>query len=240
MNNYNNIKLYRDDCLKVLKKLSQKNITVDAIITDPPYNISKDNNFHTMSSANRQGLDFGDWDRNFDLTSWLKLSDKLLKNGGNIIIFNSFLNIGFIAKELEKLNYSIKDLIRWVKPNPMPRNIKRRFVVDCEYAIWAVKGKQKWTFNVLEKPYMRPQIICSRPAGKEKTIHPTQKPINLINKLINIFTNKDDLVLDPFMGSGTTGVACQQLNRKFIGIEINKEYFLVAQKRINNGDLHEN
>lgn len=237
MNNYDNLQLYEGDCLKILKNLSNDRIVVDAIITDPPYNISKKNNFNTMNTAHRHGIDFGEWDKNFDLVSWLKLSDKLLKNGGNIIIFSSFLHMGTIATELEKLNYSIKDLIRWVKPNPMPRNIKRRFVVDCEYAIWAVKGNKKWTFNVLDKPYMRPQIICSRPTGNEKTIHPTQKPIILISKLINIFTNKNDLVLDPFMGSGTTGIACKKLDRKFIGIEIDKKYFCIAKERIINGEL---
>ena len=148
-----NVQLVHGDCNAAMKALVKQGVKVDAIITDPPYNISKANNFSTMKTAKRQGVDFGEWDKGFDLISWLDIADKLLKDGGNIVIFNSFLNIGNIAKALESRGYAIKDLIRWIKPNPMPRNMSSRFVSDYELAIWCVKGKKKWTlfFCVLHK-----------------------------------------------------------------------------------------
>lgn len=224
-------RIYNEDCLIGLKQLDDKSI--DCVITDPPYNISKDNNFATLKNAKRQGLDFGEWDKNFNLFAWLDSADKLLKYGGNIIIFNSFLNIGDIAKYLENKDYAIKDLIRWVKPNPMPRNMNSRFVSDYELAIWCVKGKKKkWVFNNATDSYIRPEIKCSSPSGKERIGHPTQKPLYLMEELVKIFTNENDIILDPFMGSGTTAITCMNMNRKFIGFELDKTYFDLANKRI--------
>ncbi|MCL2017437.1 MAG: site-specific DNA-methyltransferase [Alphaproteobacteria bacterium] len=230
----NSVRLLHDDCIVAMNALIKDGVKVDAIITDPPYNISKENNFSTMKTAKRQGVDFGEWDKGFDLYSWLDVADKLLKDGGNIIIFNSFLNIGNIAQYLEKKGYSVKDLIRWIKPNPMPRNMDCRFASDYELAIWCVKGKKKWTFNNINAGYLRPEIKCPSPAGKERLGHPTQKPIFLMEELVKIFTNKENVVLDPFMGSGSTGIACIRQNRHFIGIELDDNYHNMARKRILN------
>lgn len=228
------VQLLHGDCVNVMTGFIKDKIKVDAIITDPPYNISKDNNFYTMKNAKRHGINFGEWDKGFDLFSWLDVADKLLKDGGNIIIFNSFLNIGNIAQYLENKNYAVKDLIRWVKPNPMPRNMDSRFVSDYELAIWCVKGKSKWTFNNSTDSYLRPEIKCPCPSGKERLGHPTQKPVFLMEELVKIFTRRDDTVLDPFMGSGSTGIACIRQNRNFIGIELDETYYNMAYKRIFN------
>lgn len=225
--------LYQGDCLEIMDKLIKDRIEVDCILTDPPYNISRKNNFKTMGRA---GIDFGEWDKNFDLTSWIKICEPLLKKGGNIIIFNSWKNMSYIVKALEENNFEIKDLIRWKKTNPMPRNRDRRFITDYEFAIWAVKRGAKWTFNRLNDTYERPEIICGVTSKKEKLGkgHPTQKPIEVIEWLINRLTNINDLILDPFMGSGTTGVACMNTNRRFIGIELDKDYFNMTKERILN------
>lgn len=228
------VQLLQGDCINVMTSLIKDKVKVDAIITDPPYNISKENNFSTMKNAKRQGVDFGEWDKGFDLFAWIDVADKLLKDGGNIIVFNSFLNIGNIAKYLESKGYAVKDLIRWLKPNPMPRNMDSRFVADYELAIWCVKGKSKWTFNNSTDSYLRPEIKCPCPSGKERLGHPTQKPVFLMEELVKIFTNKDNTVLDPFMGSGSTGIACIKQNRNFIGIELDETYYNMAYKRIFN------
>ena len=225
----NNISLFNGDSLEIMKTLD---IKVDAIITDPPYNISKKNNFSTLTNAKRHGLDFGVWDKDFDLFSWIDIADKLLKNGGNIVIFNSFLNIGNIAKYLELKGYAIKDLIRWVKSNPMPRNMKSRYASDYELAIWCVKGNKKWCFNNRTSKYLRPEIVCPVVGGREKVKHPTQKPVRLMEEIIKVLSNENDLILDPFTGSGSTGIACKNLNRKFVGIELEKKYFQIAKQRI--------
>lgn len=203
----------------------------DHIITDPPYNISKKNNLSTLSGK-RQGLDFGEWDKGFDLTSWLDIYIPNLKDGGTIIIFCSYLFISHICEKLESLGCDVKDVIRWIKTNPMPRNINRRYVLDCEFAIWAVKPGKKWIFNNENDGYKRAEIKTPIVSGNERVNHPTQKSLKLMEEIIKTHTNEGDVVFDPFMGSGTTGVAALNLGRKFIGIEKNEEYFKLAKKRI--------
>ena len=228
------IKLYNDDCIKKIATMPRNG--VDAIITDPPYKISRDNNFKTM---NRAGIDFGEWDKDFDLTDWIKYCEPVLKKGGNIVIFNSWKNMSYIVDELEKNNFEVKDLIRWEKTNPMPRNRDRRFITDYEVAVWAVKKGGKWTFNRLSETYERPEIVCGVTSKKEKIDggHPTQKPVEVMEWLIKRLSNENDIILDPFMGSGSTGVACKNTNRKFIGIELDKDYYNMAIKRL--GDDNE-
>lgn len=227
--------LYNRDSLQLMKEIPAN--SVDAIITDPPYNISRDNNFTTMGRA---GIDFGEWDKDFDLTSWIKVAEPLLKKGGNIVIFNSWKNMTNITKSLEENGFEVKDLIRWKKTNAMPRNRDRRFITDYEVAVWAVKKGGKWTFNRLSDTYEIPEIVGGLTPKSEKIEggHPTQKPVYVMKWLIERLTNEGDVVLDPFMGSGTTGVACKNLNRKFIGVELDENYYNIAYNRI-NGYTHE-
>lgn len=156
--------------------------------------------------------------------------------GGGIVIFNSWENIGDIAKELRKHDCEPKDVIRLIKKNPMPRNRDRRFIVDYEFAVWAVKNGDKWTFNRIDEKFERPEILCSVTPKSEKVFgnHPTQKPLYSMEWLINRLSNKNDIVLDCFMGSGTTGVACLNTNRRFIGIELDENYYNIAKQRIEN------
>ena len=224
-------KLYKGDCLEVMDKLISLGVKFDAIITDPPYNISRDNNFKTMGRA---GIDFGEWDKDFDLTGWIKYCEPLLKKGGNIVIFNSWKNMSYIVESLEKNGFEIKDLIRWKKTNAMPRNRDRRFITDYEVAVWAVKKGGRWTFNRLSDTYEIPEILGGLTPKSEKVNggHLTQKPVYVMKWLLERLTNAGDLVLDPFMGSGSTGVACKELNRRFIGIELDEKYFNIAKERI--------
>ena len=101
-----------EDAIKFIDLLIQKEIKVDCIITDPPYNIAKDNNFNTMGRA---GIDFGEWDKGFDLFSWLNNIEKITKSNGSMIIFNDWKNIGNIAKYCEDKGFEIKDMLRWKK-----------------------------------------------------------------------------------------------------------------------------
>ena len=229
-NNNKTIKLYNGDCLEVMDKLIELGVKVDAIITDPPYNISKKNNFNTMG---RRGVDFGEWDKDFDQFKWLDKAANLLSKNGSMIIFNDWKNIGEIAKYCEgELGLEIKDMIRWKKSNPMPRNRDRRYITDYECAVWLVNKSAKWVFNRIDEKFQRPEFVYGVVGGKEKTTHPTQKPIALMEDLVRIHTNEGDIILDCFMGSGSTGVACKELNRNFIGIELDENYFNIARERI--------
>ena len=224
-------KLYNGDCLEIMDKLIEEDVKVDAIITDPPYMIAKKNNFHTMG---RTGIDFGEWDKNVDLFSWLDRMPKLLNKNGSVVIFNDWKNLGDIARYCESLDLEIKDLLRWEKRNPMPRNRDRRYITDYECAIWLVNKKAKWTFNRQDEKYQRPKFVHGVVSGKEKTTHTTQKPTSLMSDIVNIHTNENDTILDCFMGSGSTGVACLNTNRKFIGIELDKSYFNISCERLRN------
>lgn len=144
-----------------------------------------------------------------------------------------------ITKSLEGNGFEIKDLIRWKKTNAMPRNRDRRFITDYEVAVWAVKKGGKWTFNRLSDTYEIPEILGGLTPKSEKLNggHPTQKPVYVMEWLLERLTNENDLILDPFMGSGSTGVACMNTNRKFIGIELDENYFNMANQRLQNADI---
>jgi len=219
------IDLKHGDAFEIMDKMIKDGVKVDAIITDPPYNIARDNNFHTMW---RSWIDFWEWDKGFDLYSWIDKWIKLLDKNGSMIIFNDWKNIWNIAKYAEERWMIIKDLIRLEKTNPMPRNRDRRYVTDFEVAVWLTMPKAKWVFNRQSDTYERPKYVWSI----EKWFHPTQKNLWLMEWLIKIHTNEWQTVLDPFMWSWTTGVAAKKLWRNFIWIEYEEKYFNIAKKRI--------
>lgn len=217
------------DCLELLGGVRDESI--DLVLCDPPYNISKKNNFDTMG---RSGIDFGEWDKGFDLTSWIGQATNKVRNGGSIVVFNAWRNLGEISNALEENGCVVKDVIRMIKNNPMPRNRDRRFIVDYEFAVWAVKKKGKWTFNRIDEKYERPEVRVNVTPKSEKKFgsHPTQKPLDAMKWIIERLSNPHDTVLDCFMGSGSTGVAALELDRNFVGIELDEHYFDIATKRI--------
>lgn len=219
--------LYYGDCLEIMPQLDVK---FDMVLTDPPYNISRKNNFQSMSG--RKGIDFGEWDKGFDFIHWLDNIPNLLNKNSSIVCFNDWIKLGFIVDKLQSIGFEIKDMIRWEKQNPMPRNIDRRYVTDCEYALWATLKNAKWTFNCQDDNFRRPKFVYPIVLGKEKNEHTTQKPINLMIDLINIHTNNDNHIFDPFAGSGTTGVACIKTNRRFVMIEKEEKYCEICVKRL--------
>ncbi len=218
-----------------MDKLIAEGIKVDAVITDPPYNISKKNNYSTLLNkngklANRQGIDFGEWDKGFDLFSYIDKVERLVDSNGSFIVFMSWKQISNILRYTEERGFVAKDLIRIEKSNPMPRNRDRRYIVDFEIAIWFVKKGAKWTFNRQDEKYERPKFVVPVGSG----LHPTQKNLSLMEWLIKIHTNKNDTILDPFAGSGTTLMACKSLGRNYIGIELSKDYCEIARARIDS------
>lgn len=223
-------KIYNDDCINFDIEKCLNGRLLDAIITDPPYNISKENRLHTLG---RKGVDFGEWDKNFNPKDWIIKYAPFVKNGGSVIVFCAWRQISEIIAIFEEIDFEFKDTIRWIKTNPMPRNTERRYVLDIEVALWLVKKGAKWTFNKQnEISYLRPEFTTPKLSGLERTEHPTQKPLSLISQILQIHTNENDIVLDPFVGSGTTAISCLRNNRNFIAIEKDKKYFQIAKNRI--------
>jgi site-specific DNA-methyltransferase (adenine-specific) len=195
--------------------------SVRLILSDPPYNVSRENNFDTMG---RGGIEW-EWDGKFDQLGWLELGARALMPGGSFIIWNDWKNLGDIARHLnEKLGFEIKDTLIWTKTNPMPRNTNRRYVPVREYALWAVKPSKKnpWVFNKREGvAYERGEF--NYPV--QRSWHPSKKPDGLFEELISIHSNAGDLVLDPFVGGGTTPMAAQRTGRNHISFELRRDCF---------------
>jgi site-specific DNA-methyltransferase (adenine-specific)/modification methylase len=218
------------DCLEYLKSLPEN--SVDLVVTDPPYNVSQKHDIKYGSIHIKKH--FGDWDYGFDPRSVLKELKRILKPKGQIFIFCSTKQIPEYMGILSK-DWQFRNLLIWYKKNPAPRFSKTNFVFATEYLVYGINSPEtkpgEITFNFGKQNEMHNMFITSSLQGKErvkdgdgKTLHPTQKPLNILRKLIEIASNKGDVVLDPFMGVGSTAVACKQTGRFFLGCEINKEY----------------
>jgi DNA modification methylase len=218
------------ECLEGMKQLDDN--SVDLIVTDPPYNIS----------GLSQGIDFGDWDYLFDPEEFIKEAKRVLKKNGQIYIFTSDRLMGKYIDLLIKYDYHYRNTLVWFKANLMPKIRHHTWRSGTEYILYAGQSKcdkcTDYTFNWLGQEEMKNLIVRNILGGGERELHPTQKPLDIIRKLIKVSSNEGDLILDCFLGSGTTCVACKQMNRRYIGFEINKEYFDIADKRLAQNTLH--
>ena len=228
--------LLQGDCIERLNEIP--NNSVDAIVTDPPFNLvgKMGGSIHLFRQSEKDGNNTYndktmDYDTGFEQLTWIKTALKKLKKGGHIIIFNDWENMGDISKELKKNKVKVKSLNHWQKTNPQPSEWKRRFVPGREYFLHAIIPG-KYTFNL--DSIHHGDFIMGLTPGREKKLgkHPNQKPIQLMEELVKILTNENDIVLDCFMGSGSTGVACRNTNRNFTGIELDEKYFEIAKQRI--------
>jgi len=226
--------IIKGDCLDHLKDI--KNNSIDLILIDPPYLISRDSNFKNKTNnefLNQKydiSIDFGDWDK--EELNWeilFKEYFRILKKGGTLIIFYDIWKIGDIKEQADKFKLKQPRICAWVKNNPVPVNSKSNYLSNAtEYFFTFVKGG-KPTFNSEYDKGFYNYPICH---GKERLDHPTQKPLKLIMDLIEKHSNPGDLVLDTFAGSGTTGEACKLLDRKFILIEKDNKYFDLIKQRL--------
>lgn len=225
------------DCLEYLRQIPDN--FVDLVVTDPPYNVSQPKNMHYKRI--NVVKNFGDWDFGFDSKPVLKELKRVLKPNGQIYVFCSTKQIPEYMEIFEK-DWFFRNLLVWSKTNPAPRLSKTNFVFANEYILYAIneKGKPSYsTFNFSRQPEMKNIFITSALQGKErlkengKAIHPTQKPLSILKRLIEISSNKGDIVLDPFMGVGSTAVASKDLGRMFMGCELDEKYALNSLKRLN-------
>jgi DNA modification methylase len=219
------------DCYELLKQI--KSSSVDLILTDPPYNISRSSNFKKNSDNkkfNNISIDFGDWDQNErDLDKLFFEFKRILKKGGTLIIFYDIWKSQNIKYFADLHGFKQPRVCQWVKTNPVPINSKKNYLSNAiEFFFTFVKGG-KSTFNSSYDKGLYNYPICH---GKERTEHPTQKPLGLIKSIIEKHSNVGDLVLDPFGGSGTTAIAAIELSRDFILFEKDQSYFELSKNRI--------
>ena len=243
-----NFILYHDDCLKRLKKIDKKSI--DMIFADPPYFLS--NGGVSCHSGKQVSVNKGKWDEGLSPNDklsfnrkWIRACREILKDDGTIWISGTYHNIYSIGVALELEGFSIINNITWQKPNPAPNLACRSFTHSTETIIWArkqltpkKKGKHYFNYELMKEmndnKQMKDVWLLSLPSKKEKINgkHPTQKPLSVLERIILASTKENDVVLDPFNGSGTTGIACLNLNRKYIGIEKEEEYLELTKRRI--------
>lgn len=230
-NNWDKV-LWQGDSRKLLKMLPDNSI--DFILTDPPYNIGMYSTGNIpLFGRTAMNNDVANWDHiEFNPEEWVDDFIRVLKPKGNIFIFTSYNQIGKWHTCLDH-RFDTSQFMIWHKINPAPKIYKAGFLNSCEMIFCCWNKKHTWNFisqkemhNFIESP------ICMRPERLSAPKHPTQKPTSILKKMITIATNENDIVLDPFMGVGSTGIAALALNRKFIGFEISGEYFNAAKQRI--------
>lgn len=239
--------LFNGDCNKVLKCFGDK--TIDVIFADPPYFLSGGG--ISCHAGKQVSVDKGKWDSVLSPEEklkfnrkWLKECRRVLKDDGTIWISGTLHNIYSIGVALELEGYSIINNITWQKPNPSPNLACRCFTNSTETILWArkvnakgKKGKHYFNYQLMkeinEGKQMKDVWLLNLPKKAEKIHgkHPTQKPLSVLERILLASTKEGDLVLDPFNGSGTTGIACIALNRKYIGIDESKEYLDLTIER---------
>lgn len=222
----------KQDCNEFLQLLPKN--SVDLILTDPPYAISKNTGFQGSKGKKTIerfaiSMDFGEWDhKEIDISLFMKNSYKCLRKGGTLIVFYDLWKMNYLAEEMTKAGFKQLRFIEWLKRNPVPINSKYNYLTNCrEIAVSSVKiGKPTFNGKYDNGVYSYPI------PNNEKRYHPTQKPLELMKDLIKKHSNKGDLVVDPFLGSGTTGLAAVFHNRRFAGCDVNEKYVDIARKRM--------
>jgi len=243
--------IIKGDCVEAMNSLPEH--CVDLIFADPPYNLQLQNDLHRPNMTKVDAVD-DDWDQ-FDsfetydefTRNWLKACKRILKPTGTIWVIGSYHNIFRVGKIMQDLGYWTLNDVIWIKTNPMPNFRGVRFTNAHETLIWASTGRgARYTFHhhamkeLNEEKQMRSDWwLIPLATGRERIKneqgekgHATQKPQSLLYRVILSSSNPGDIVLDPFLGSGTTGAVAKLLHRNWIGIERDKKYIRLAQKRI--------
>jgi len=235
-----NCSIAKNNSLKVLENMKKNSI--DLILTDPPYNIGKfmHNRYTNMGKLRKNHFSSSGWD-DLDYDTWIKNmkkffleSSRIIKTGGSMILFMSIIKVETVIDLAQQFGFYYKTTGIWHKKNPMPRNMNLHFINSTEAWIYFTYKKKTGTFRNEDGKPVHDFIETGLTPKSEKKYgsHPTQKPEQIIEHFIKLLTKKQNKVLDPFMGSGTTGKVCCGLGRKFYGIEISAKYYKIAKKRL--------
>ncbi len=249
-----NFALYNGDSIFLINQLPEN--SVDMIFADPPYNLS--NGGFSVHAGRMVSVNKGDWDKSKGFQDdydfhyrWMEACRRVLKPNGTLWVSGTYHSIYQCGHALQSLNYHILNDISWFKPNASPNLSCRFFTASHETLIWARKDKKakhnfnydlmkngEWPEDKLKKSGLQMRSVWSmgtpRPEEKKYGKHPTQKPLDLLKRIVLASTNKGDVILDPFTGSSTTGIAATMHGRKFIGVDLEKKYLDLSIKRFND------
>ena len=226
--------IYCIDALEGLKRLSEE--SVDLMVTDPPYNIASKQKKTKQGGKIVSTMEaWGEWDTyhpfDYDLLIMRVISEsyRVLKTGGSMYLFTARQDNGFFCRKAVERGFTYKNQLAILKRNPLPHFQKTNWRSAFELCLYVSKGKPK-TFHFLSQQEC--VNVYPYPIPQKETAHPTEKPLGFIRRLIQVSSNEGELVVDPFLGSGTTAVACQQVGRDFIGFEMSREYVQMAENRL--------
>lgn len=223
------IDLRKGDCLEVMKTI--KSGSIDAIITDPPYKVITGGRKNGKNHKRPKGILNENKELMENIPSfkdWLVECYRVMKNGSHGYCMTNTKNLIKISQEIENVGFKIHNFLVWQKNNCTP---SQYYMKNCEYTVFFRKGKAKYINNI----------------GRSKTVHsfdniignkqhPTQKPVDLMEFFVGNSTKENEIILDPFMGSGSTMLACKNLNRNGVGIEMDENYFNIAKQRIEENE----
>jgi site-specific DNA-methyltransferase (adenine-specific) len=236
--------VYLVDCLKFMRLMPTE--SVDVVFADPPYRLS--NGGVTVRSGRLASVDKGAWDRSLGFEEnhrfnlrWLKEARRILKPDGTLWVSGTHHIIFSLGFALGQLGFRVINDLIWHKPNAAPNAMHTSFTHAHETLLWASKGRGvRHTFNyeLINAPDPGAQVSSVwriRTVPKSEKLHgyhPTQKPLRLVRRALLASTGEGDLVFDPFTGSGTTAVAAKELNRFFVGTELEREFAALAARRV--------
>jgi len=215
-------KLFCGDCLEVMKDIPDGSI--DLVLTDPPYLIKYKTNYRKNKNHEFCSPIQND-DNSRLIQKFVRISYQLLKENRAFYCFGSWKTVDYFKREIESY-FNLKNIIIWVKNNWTAGDLKAQYSQQYEVIFYANKGRLSIKGKRLSDIW-----YSNRIAGKGQR-HQNEKPLKLIEQIIDKSSDKDDLILDPFLGSGTTAAACEKLGRKWIGVEISEPYCEIAKKRL--------
>lgn len=230
--------IINDDAIKAMQSLETGSI--DLILTDPPYGLQPHAAGRGWGKLRKNSINITKWDNLTDtdftdlMEDFMAESFRALKKGGAMVTFCSTQKTANVLVAGQKAGLYYKTFGVWHKTNPLPRNMKIDFLHSVELWGYFIKGAKSGTFNSEGKP-VHNFISCPTATGKERQAgggHIAQKPVKLMEHFVRLLSNPGGIILDPFMGTGTTGVAALRLGREFIGVEKDKKYFDIAKARL--------
>lgn len=219
-------KIYMDDAISKMQEM--KSESVDLVVTDPPYKTVTGGDSDGKNSIRPKGMLRGNRKlfkhQRLKISEWMEGIFKVLKEGSHCYIFTNSLNMEEMLSESREAGFKLHNILIWKKNNMTP---SQYYMKNCEYILLLRKGKAKYINNIGSSHTVHEFNNITR-----KKLHPTEKPINLLEFYISNSSEENDIVFDPFMGSGSTALACLNTNRNYIGFELDEEYYNVANERI--------